>query len=94
VCLRDIAFGMKPKAVGEHILQKALLSPYKQILANGGLDYAEHAYETYDHDVIDPAKVTRCAVTNAVTNAAMLISTHCAIVDKPKETKNEAWKHN
>lgn len=34
--------------------------------------------------VIDPAKVARCAVTNATVNAAMLVSTHCAIIDKPQ----------
>lgn len=33
--------------------------------------------------VIDPAKVARCAVTNATVNAAMLISAHCAVIDKP-----------
>jgi chaperonin GroEL len=84
-CLRDVARAIKGKTIGDDILRKALLSPYKQILANGGLDYAEHPNDTYDEGVIDPAKVTRCAVTNAVTNAAMLINLHCAIVDKPKE---------
>lgn len=87
-CLRDVARGIKGTSIGEQILRKALLSPYKQILENGGLDYAEHPDDTYGEDVIDPAKVTRCAVTNAVTNAAMLISTHCAIIDKP-EPKHE-----
>lgn len=84
-CLRDVARALKGTSIGEQILCKALLAPYKQILANGGKDYAEFPSETYGEGVIDPAKVTRCAVQNAVTNAAMLINLHCAIIDKPKE---------
>lgn len=86
ICLRDIARSLKGTSIGEDILRKALLSPYKQILTNGGLDYAEHPNDTYDEGVIDPAKVTRCAVVNAVINAAMLINLHCAIIDKPVKT--------
>jgi chaperonin GroEL len=89
VCLRDIAYALKPKSIGEEILKKALVKPYKQILENGGQEYAEHAYDIYPDSVIDPAKVTRCAVTNATINAALLISTHCAVVEVVKETKHE-----
>lgn len=37
--------------------------------------------------VIDPAKVLRCALQNAVSVAAMIITTECLITDKPKPKK-------
>jgi chaperonin GroEL len=33
---------------------------------------------------LDPAKVTRSAVQNAASVAALLLSTECAIVEKPE----------
>jgi chaperonin GroEL len=35
--------------------------------------------------VIDPTKVTRTAIENAVSIASMLLMTECVIVDEPKE---------
>lgn len=94
-----VAQDMKAKTIGEQILKKALTYPLKQICTNAGVEYAdivgqitkEEGYnakldmveDLHLSGVIDPAKVTRCAVTNATVNAAMLISTHCAIIDKP-----------
>lgn len=40
--------------------------------------------------VIDPTKVTRVALENAVSIASMLLTTECVIVDKPKEDKAPA----
>ncbi len=40
--------------------------------------------------VIDPTKVTRVALENAVSIASMLLTTECVIVDKPKEEKAPA----
>jgi len=37
--------------------------------------------------VIDPTKVTRVALENAVSIASMLLTTECVIVEKPKEEK-------
>ncbi|HZG01646.1 MAG TPA: chaperonin GroEL, partial [Chitinophagales bacterium] len=37
--------------------------------------------------VIDPTKVSRVALENAASIAAMLLTTECVIVDKPKEEK-------
>lgn len=36
--------------------------------------------------VIDPAKVTRCALQNAVSTAGTLLTTECIIVDEPEST--------
>ncbi|MBK9960238.1 MAG: chaperonin GroEL [Saprospiraceae bacterium] len=40
--------------------------------------------------VIDPTKVTRIALENAASIAAMLLMTECVISDKPKEDKGHA----
>jgi chaperonin GroEL len=39
--------------------------------------------------IIDPAKVTRSAIENAVSIAAMVLTTNCLVTDKPEE-KNGA----
>lgn len=97
MCLWRIAREMKPKTIGEEILSKALRQPLLTIIKNTGkeldmgLDFAtpNHGYDAKNHrfvdlfaaGIVDPAKVERCAVTNAVINAADFITTHCAIVD-------------
>lgn len=37
--------------------------------------------------IIDPAKVIRCALQNAVSSASMIITTECLVTDAPKEDK-------
>jgi len=47
--------------------------------------------ETYERlleaGVIDPTKVTRIAIENAASIAGMMLTTECAVADKPKEEK-------
>ncbi len=43
--------------------------------------------------IVDPVKVTRTAVQNAVSAAAMLITTEVAIADEPKPEKGEPHQH-
>ena len=38
--------------------------------------------------IIDPAKVTRTAIRNAVSAAAMLLTTEAAIAEEPKDEKD------
>jgi chaperonin GroEL len=103
MCLWRIAQDMKPKSVGEEILRKALIAPLKQNIENAGLDYAEitngfiggvgydtrkNAYvDMVEYGIIDPAKVERCAVENAVANAAQFITGHCSVTEyvEPKD---------
>ena len=44
--------------------------------------------DTYENlleaGVIDPAKVTRCALQNAASVAGMVLTTQAIVVDKPK----------
>ena len=88
---------MKPKTPGEEILKKALTAPFKKIVENAGKDYAEivsNIEENIGFDakkgefvnmkekgIIDPAKVERCAVENAVSNVAQFITGFCSITD-------------
>ena len=57
---------------------------------NGKKDYGYNAKtETYENlykaGVIDPAKVTRVALENAASIASMILTTECAIVEKPSK---------
>lgn len=76
---------------GTHIVYRALLEPFRQIVRNAGLDPSEVAadlpkdesfgydaandqYSTMvDFGIIDPAKVVRCALENAVSVAGQII---------------------
>jgi chaperonin GroEL len=44
----------------------------------------------YKAGVIDPTKVTRIAVENAASIAAMLLTTECVIADQPEEANPAA----
>ena len=39
--------------------------------------------------IIDPAKVIRCALQNAVSSASMIITTECLVTDKPKKEEKK-----
>lgn len=102
MCLYRIAEEMKPKTVGEQIIKKALSAPLRAIIENSGQDYSEIVKNLpkgmgYDarkgeycdliaRGIIDPVKVEHSSITNAVSSAANLITTHVAIYeyDEPK----------
>jgi chaperonin GroEL len=45
--------------------------------------------------VVDPTKVTRCALQNAAGVAGLLLTSDCAIYDLPKEEPaNQAHGHH
>lgn len=106
MCLWRIAQDMEPKTVGEEVLRKALCSPLKRICENAGKDYAEVVRQLQDNQgynakedvtcdmfasgIVDPAKVERTAVTNALLNAAQFITTHAAVVEVPKQNGGNA----
>lgn len=46
-----------------------------------------------DEGIVDPVKVTRTALQNAVSAAAMLITTEVAIAEEPKEEKEAPHQH-
>jgi chaperonin GroEL len=97
---------IEPKTIGESILKKALTSPLKRIIKNAGKDYAEIVKglpDTMGYDakedkyvdmmevgIIDPTKVERVALENAVSSAGVFITTASCITDYVDETD----KHN
>lgn len=98
-----IAQGIKPKTVGDEILKKALVVPLKTICANARKDYTEivlnmPAGKGYDarrdiyvdlieDGIIDPHKVERCALQNAVSSVGQFITNLKSITDYVKEEK-------
>lgn len=81
--------------VGEQILKKALKLPLRHIIENGGGDYTEvlvnmpegKGYNAASDEyidllkggIIDPVKVERCAVENAVSLAANFLTSHASV---------------
>ena len=55
---------------------------------NNGFDVATEEYtDLIKAGVVDPAKVTRSALQNASSIAALLLTTECLITDVPEEEK-------
>ncbi len=66
---------------GAVIVQKV-----KEGTADFGYNARTEAYQNlYEAGVIDPTKVTRIAIENASSIAAMLLTTECVIADAPEE---------
>jgi len=103
MALWRISHDLEPKTVGEEILKEALTAPLKKICENAGKDYSElllkmPAGQGYDFKnnqytnllesgIIDPLKVERVSLVNAVSNASNFITLHCAITDAPVDNK-------
>lgn len=103
MALWRIAMTMRPKTVGEEILKKAMTAPFRKIVENGGKDYTEivlgltpgNGYDAKNDvycdmlkaGIIDPAKVERCALENAVSAASSFISTFAVITDIKEDKK-------
>jgi len=56
-----------------------------------GYNVASARYSDLVKDgVLDPAKVTRCALQNAASIAGLLLTTECIITDIPEEKSSSA----
>jgi chaperonin GroEL len=52
---------------------------------NVGYNAADDTYvDLFEAGIVDPAKVTRSALQNAASIAAMVLTTECIIADKPE----------
>ncbi|VVB01773.1 unnamed protein product [Arabis nemorensis] len=65
---------------GEVVVEKIMFSEW-ELGYNAMTDTYENLLEA---GVIDPAKVTRCALQNAASVAGMVLTTQAIVVDKPK----------
>ena len=92
IALLNAAVSLKEKNEGEKILAKALISPYKTILENAGIDPVLPKKDGIGIDVtngkqvdmvkngiIDPLLVTKSALKNAASVAKTILSTDCVI---------------
>ena len=62
------------------------VSRVRELSDSQGLDATSGEYvDLFKAGVVDPAKVTRSAVQNAVSIAALLLTTETLVVDKPEE---------
>ena len=101
MCLYRVGEAMNPKTIGEQILKKILSAPLRTIIENCGLDYTEivknmpegmgydarkNIYTTMvESGIIDPAKVERVSLINAIHDATDLITSHVSIYEYTKE---------
>lgn len=97
MALYNIAQLLGDTTVGGSILRKALVAPFRQIIQNSGKDYAEivkdlsqgYGYDAkkdcysdfFKEGILDPHRVERCAIENAISTAALFITTHASITD-------------
>ncbi|MDQ1751397.1 MAG: chaperonin GroEL [Pseudonocardiales bacterium] len=66
----------------------------RELPANHGLDAATGEYvDLLAVGIVDPVKVTKAALANAASVAALVLSTESAIVEKPAEEEPEAHGH-
>ena len=93
VALLNAALKMKEENVGEEVLGRAILSPYKTILDNAGFEgyklsgedgqgidvVTGNMVKMIDSGIIDPLLVTKSALQNAASVATTILSTDCVI---------------
>jgi chaperonin GroEL len=67
------------------------IAKVRELSDNQGLDASTGEYvDLFKAGVVDPAKVTRSAVQNAVSIASLLLTTETLVVDKPEEKEDAA----
>ena len=86
-------------SIAAELVGGALCKPYNQILENAGLDYegiesptkskgwdvkTRTYVDMYDAGIIDPTKVTICALQNAMSVATTILSTNAIITNQKK----------
>lgn len=101
-----IAKTLNKETIGGGILLEAIKQPFKRLIENSGMDYAEVREQMAGKDypygidvmdgkiknlfkagIIDPLKVSRSALENAVSVAVMALTTSVSIVDKREVDK-------
>jgi chaperonin GroEL len=97
ITLLEVASQLSRDTAGGKIITSALIQPFRRLLENSGLEYKnELAKVTYpmgidvtdgneknliEAGIIDPVKVTRTALENAISVAVMVMTCDCLIAD-------------
>jgi chaperonin GroEL len=72
-----------------------VVSKVRELGPNHGLNAATGDYvDLLDAGIVDPVKVTKAALANAASVAAVILSTEAAIVEKPAEAEDEGHGHS
>lgn len=92
--LEEISKNITLTTQGAEIFKKALKRPLQILRSNAGITAEEMAYPTgidvtdgqvkdlIKAGIIDPAKVTRCAIENAVSVSTMVLTTNVLLTEK------------
>lgn len=104
--LKKVKLDDNDEQLGIEILKSILSEPLKQIAENAGEDGAVVAANCKDNvgfnaktgeyvdmieaGIIDPVKVTRLALTNAVSVGSMLVTTEAVVAEIPEEKDSKA----
>jgi len=63
-----------------------IVSEVKKLPLNEGYNAKDDKYEDMiEAGIVDPTKVVRSCIENALSAASMLLTTECIVVDKPEE---------
>ena len=104
--LKKVKLDDSDEQLGIEILRNILSEPLKQIAENAGEDGAVVAanckgntgfnaktgeyVDMIEAGIIDPVKVTRLALTNAVSVGSMLVTTEAVVAELPEEKDSKA----
>ena len=103
VALLNAALNIKEENIGEKILTKSIISPFKTILDNAGIENIKvpekNGYgidvitgkqvNMVENGIIDPVLVTKTALKNAVSVVSTIISANCVISNMRIENESD-----
>ena len=73
----------KQRIIKQHIIKAP---HYKKANKNIGYNIKTREYEDFrESGIIDPTKVTRCALENAASIAGTILLTECTVVNNPED---------
>jgi len=91
IVLRALEEPVKQIAKNSGLEGSVIVDKLKNSEVGVGFDALEEKYvKMIDAGIVDPAKVTRSALQNAASVAAMVLTTESIVADKPEETNNAA----
>jgi len=85
IVARAVEAPLKQIALNAGVEGGVVVSKVKEMTGNGGYNAADDTYGEMLPAVPDAAKVTRSALQNAASIAALFLTTECVIADKPAD---------
>lgn len=91
IILRALEEPLRQIAVNAGVDGSVIVEKLKSSEKGKGYDAAKDEYvDMFEAGIIDPVKVTRSAIQNAASVAAMILTTESAVAEKPEEKKAPA----